>query len=293
MGTVNTSSTGPLQRIESPAKADGGSGAPGSVPSTFQSPLAPCAALTTAGFRFGDRGTHTSRTIMLTELGDVLEAIPDAVGRDAYTHAIVEENVLGKPTIATRRWTHQRLRELYGLDPRLPLFRVLRRLWPIDEPGRSLLAMLCALARDPLLRSTQSAVLALPAGAELVRAVFLGSLRDAVGERMNEAVLDKVARNAASSWSQSGHLQGRMRKLRTRVTPTPGALAMALWLGTVEKLAGRSLLECRWTRVLDRTGAELLPLALEAKRLGLIHARAGGGVVDIDASRLDPAMAGR
>jgi hypothetical protein len=62
---------------------------------------------------------------------------------------------------------------------------------------------------------------------------------------------------------------------------------MALWLGTREGLAGKALLECRWTRVLDRTGAELLPVALEAKRLGLIHARAGGGVVEIDASRLD------
>ena len=244
-----------------------------------------------AGFRFGDGGTHTSRTIMLAELDDLFAAVgPDAARAD-YLAAIVEENVLGKATIATRRSTGQRLRELYALEPRVPIFRVLRRLWPIDVPGRPRLALLCALARDPLLRSTAPAVLALPVGAELVRSRFLDDIRQAAGARLNEAVLDKVARNAASSWAQSGHLQGRMRKIRTRVVPTPGCLAMALWLGALEGLAGRALLDSSWARVLDSAGSELLPLALQAKRLGLIHARAGGGVIEIDARQLDPAVA--
>ena len=168
---------------------------------------------------------------------------------------------------------------------------MLRRLWLVDVPGRPLLAMLCALACDPLLRSTGSAVLTLPVGAELVRSSFLDAIRQVVGTRLNEAVLDKVARNAASSWAQSGHLQGRMRKIRTRVAPTPGCLTMALWLGAVEGLGGQALLDCRWTRVLDRVGQALLPVAFEARQLGLIHARAGGGVVEIDVSRVDPAAA--
>ena len=228
---------------------------------------------------------------MLAELGDLLAAVPPDAARADYRAAIVGENVLGKATAATRRWTSQRLSELYALDPRVPIFRVLRRLWPVDAAGRPLLAMLCALARDPLLRATAHAVLGLPAGAELVRSSFLDEMRRAVGARLNEAVLDKAARNAASSWAQSGHLRGRMRKLRTRVEPTPGGLAMALWLGAVEGLAGPALLDCRWTRVLDRAGDDLLPTAFEAKRLGLIHARAGGGVVEIDVRRLDPAAA--
>jgi len=165
--------------------------------------LAPHPALRAAGLRFGDKGTHTSRTIMLAELADLLAAVAPGADRDAYAKAIIDENVLGKATIATRRLTYQRLRELYGLDPRLPLFRVLRRLWAADEAGRPLLAILCALARDPLLRATAPAVLELPVGAELVRGLFLDAIRKTVGSRLNDAVLDKVARNAASSWSQS------------------------------------------------------------------------------------------
>jgi hypothetical protein len=216
--------------------------------------------------------------------------VDQGANRDAYAKAIIDENVLGKPTIATRRLTYQRLRELYGLDPRLPLFRVLRRLWAADEAGRPLLGILSALARDPLLRATARTVLELPVGAELVRGLFLDAIRETVGPRLNDAVLDKVARNAASSWSQSGHLEGRMRKVRKMVAPTGGSAALAIWLGTLEGLAGRGLLESRWARVLDRTGDKLLAVALQAKQLGLIHARAGGGVVEIDASRLDPAL---
>ena len=250
------------------------------------------AAAVRAGLRFGDRSVHTSRTIMLADLGELLAAVPPEAVRADYAAAIVDENVLGKATGATRRWTNQRLGELYALDPRVPIFRVLRRLWSVDVPGRPLLAMLCALARDPLLRAAAPAVLALPAGAELLRPRFRDEIREVVGARLNESVLDKAARNAASSWTQSGHLRGRVRKTRVRAAPTPGSLALALWLGSLAGLGGPALLDCRWTRVLDRTGPALLPAAFEARRLGLIHARAGGGVVEIDAGRLDPA-AGR
>ncbi|HVQ76897.1 MAG TPA: hypothetical protein VMT79_15340 [Candidatus Binatia bacterium] len=225
---------------------------------------------------------------MLGELGELLAAVPADGGVDAYETAAVDNNALGKPTAATRRLTFQRLRELYGLDLRVPVFRILRRLWAVDAAGRPLLALLCALGRDPLLRCTAPAVLQLSPGGELVRGSFLTVIREAVGDRLNDAVLDKVARNAASSWCQSGHLTGRMRKIRKGVVPTPGSLSFALWMGTLEGLAGEALLDSRWARVLDRSGWGLLPVALQAKQLGLLHVRAGGGVVEIDVGRLDP-----
>ena len=91
-----------------------------------------------AGFRLGARGTHTSRTIMLAELEAVLAAAGADAARVDYAAAIVEGNCLSKPTAATRRLSCQRLRELHGLDPALPLFRVLRRLWAFDPASRPL-----------------------------------------------------------------------------------------------------------------------------------------------------------
>jgi len=242
-----------------------------------------------AGFRFGDKGTHTSRTIMLAELTDLLTELPADAAREEYATAIIEDNILGKQTAATRRLSDQRLGELYGLDRRLPVFRILRQLWEIDSEGRPLLALLCALTRDPLLRSTAPAVISLPVGSELVRGIYVDTIRQAVGDRLNGSTLDKVARNTGSSWTQSGHLQGRVRKIRQRVTATPGAVAMAVWLGSLEGLAGIGLLECRWVQLLDLTGGQAAEFVLQAKRRGLLNARIGGGVVEIDTRPLDSA----
>ena len=157
----------------------------------------------------------------------------------------------------------------------------------MDELGRPLLAILCGLARDPLLRSTAAHVLGLPIGAALVRTSFLETILENVGDRLNESIVDKVARNAASSWSQSGHLQGRVRKVRRDVTPTAGTVAMALWMGSLEGLAGEQLLRCRWAQVLDRSQEGLVEIVFQAKQAGLLSTRIGGGVVEIDSSSLD------
>ena len=254
--------------------------------------LAATPELERAGLRFGDKGTHTSRTMMLAELREVLDVVPADAVREDYAHAIVEENALGKATSSNRRSTNQRLGELYGLDARYPVFRVLRRLWSVDAVGRPLLALLTALARDPLLRYTAPTILRLSPGEELVRSVLLADLARETSGRLKESIRDKVARNAGSSWTQSGHLEGRVRKVRQRVEATPGAVAMALWLGQVQGLAGESLLTSPWMSVLDAPPSQLLDLALRAKQLGLVHARVGGGVIQIDAAGLDPALDG-
>lgn len=253
------------------------------------------ASLERAGFRFGERGTQSSRHIMLSELGELLDALPAGAGRLDYAAAIVDENVLGKPTLATRRATRQRLAELYALDPAVPLFRVLRRLWEFDRRdarGRALLALLAALARDPLLRLTAEPVLSLAPGEELVRGEFAAAIRTRTGARFNDAVLGKVAGNAASSWSQAGHLERRARKVRRIVAPTPAAVAMALWMGEMEGLAGHGLIDSRWAAVLDLPGGALLPHAVKARRLGLIRLSAAGNVVDVSARKLDPGPCG-
>ena len=240
-----------------------------------------------AGFRFGEKGTHTSRTMMLAELTELLAAVPANATREEYADAIIEDNILGKQTTSTRRLTNQRLGELYGLSLTLPLFRVLRRLWDVDAPGRPLIALLCALARDPLLRATSKAVLPMPIGSELLRSAMTSTIRESAGTRLNESILDKVARNAGSSWSQSGHLQGRVRKIRQEVRPTPGSVAFAVWFGSLHGLAGEDLLRTPWARVLDQSPVELLDLTLRAKQLGLLNVSSGGGVVQIDVAPLE------
>lgn len=220
-----------------------------------------------AGFRFGDKGTHTSRTIMLDELRAVFATSRLDATRAEYLSAIHEDNCLGKRTAATRKLSSQRLSELYALDPDVPLFRVMRRCWYADRDGQALLAMLLALARDPLLRETAPPVLRMRPGEELARQQMTDALNRAVGRRLNESTLDKVVRNTASSWTQSGHLKGRGRKIRQKVTPTAATTAFALLLGFLSGARGAALFETLWAQVLDAPPSELMHLAMDAKRL--------------------------
>jgi hypothetical protein len=95
---------------------------------------------------------------MLAELRILLESHPAAATKAEYWTSITEGNIVGKKIGSTRRLSAQRLSELYGLDPGVTLFRVLRFFWDLEDTGRALLAFLCAIARDPLLRLTAPAV---------------------------------------------------------------------------------------------------------------------------------------
>jgi hypothetical protein len=96
---------------------------------------------------------------MLAELTTILASVPASASKSERRSAIVSENVLGKKTTSTRKSTAQRLSELYALDPSVPLFRLLQVFWKDDPAGQPLLALLCASARDPLLRITAGPVL--------------------------------------------------------------------------------------------------------------------------------------
>jgi hypothetical protein len=226
--------------------------------------------------------------MMLAELAAVLDATTASANRDDYASAIIDANCLAKPTAATRRLSNQRLSELYSLDPTIPIFRILRNLWTLDQTGRPLLALLTALARDPLLRATAPAILSLRPGSELRRDPMREALRTRVGERLNDSTLNKVVRNASSSWTQSGHLIGRTYKMRQLVQATPASLAFGLYLGYAVGFRGEELLASRWVSVLDCTLASARDLALDAKRQGLIDLRIAGDVWDLRLERLDP-----
>ena len=240
-------------------------------------------------------GTHTSRTIQLAELRSLLSAVPSSAEAIAYRDAVIEQNALGKRTLNGRQRSHRYLRELYALDPEVLLFRALRDLWDADTQAQPLLAMLCSLARDPSLRATASAVL--PVGlSQLVTAADLQVARQArYPGNYSDAVANKAGRNAASSWTQSGHLTGRSGKTRAHADCRPAAVAYALLLGHLDGAAGEGLFESLWARALDASTGILHDQAFAASQRGWIEFRYGGGVTDVGFSLLlrEPMKGGR
>lgn len=236
---------------------------------------------TKAGFRFGEKGTHSSRTMMLEELRLLLSAVPGAVNKIGYACAVLEENCLGKRTLSTRKLSFQRLSELYGLDPEILYFKILRGLWKINDANQPLLALLISLARDPLLRISATPVLETPIGKEFARQSMTDALAEETEGRFNDSTLDKIVRNASSTWTQSGHLEGRARKFRTKVHPTPAVCAFALFIAYSLGLRGQGLFDSPWGKVLDLDSADFRELADDAKRMGFLNIKSMGMIIDV------------
>lgn len=234
-----------------------------------------------AGCKFTPGGSHSSRTIMLAELKQVLDAVPSGSPPDTYRSVMLTLNVLGKGTESTRQKSFRHLRELYALTEAVPIFAVLRRLSLADLQGLSLLALLCAWSRDPLLRATTPAISPVAEGMEVSTESLAEAIADAFPGQYSELNQNKIARNAASSWTQSGHLVGRTHKLRRRVRPTLGVVTMALWLGDVAGFHGTSCFRNPWCRLLDLSADQARNRAMDAHRQGMLTMRAVGEIVEL------------
>lgn len=218
---------------------------------------------------------------MLSELTTLLAAVSPAATNAEYRRVVVDENVLGKKSASTRRLTGQRLSELYSLSPDVPLFRNLRRIWPKAGAGRPLIALLCAAARDPLLRLMAPAVERVRPGDPISKVQLDDALAAAIPGRFNDSIRNKIARNAASSFTQSGHISGRTKKVRARPRVTREAVAYALFLGYLCGVRGPALFTTIWAELLDRRPEDLLSLAEEASAAGLLSLKQAGPVIDV------------
>jgi hypothetical protein len=246
----------------------------------------PSATLEAFGFKFSSGGAHISRTMMLAELDVLLASVALGSRTVDYRNVIVERNVLGKTTNSTRQKSLRHLRELYGLDESLPIFGVLRKLYAIDSKSLSLLAILVAWARDPLLRTTSRPIFKASFGERVEVASLAQALDIAFPNQYSELNRNKIARNAASSWTQSGHLAGRTTKIRQQVKPTIVAVTLALFLGHIAGYHGASVFSNPWCELLDLTSDRARGMGIEAHRAGLLNLRALGEVVELSFPRL-------
>lgn len=241
----------------------------------------PSQALEKFGFKFSPGGAHISRTMMLTELAAVLDHVAVGASVADYRDAVLQRNVLGKTTDSTRQKSLRHLRELYALDEATPAFALLRALHAIDAASLPLLAFQVAWLRDPLLRATTPAVLDAADGQRVETASLGQALNAACPGQYSELNRNKVARNAASSWTQAGHLKGRAGKVRQRVSPSAAVVTMALLLAQVSGNHGAALFSSAWCRLLDLNPERARSAGLDAHRAGFLNMRAVGEIVEV------------
>ncbi|WP_201625914.1 hypothetical protein [Psychrobacter immobilis] len=234
------------------------------------------------GFRFQRGGTHICRTMMLEDLSVLLTYIDnEKAGKDEYLKVIDDENCLGKRSGKTRTLTYQHLVNLYSLDNSTLLFRALLYFWNRDIKGQPLLALLCSYARDTVLRSSAPFILAFEEGTRVSREALEEFIDNQEPGRFSKATLKSTAQNVNSTWTKSGHLYGRSKKLRTRANPTAGSISYALLLGYISGVRGQALFQTEYIKLLDCSFDTALELAAESSRKGWIVLKRIGDVIEV------------
>jgi hypothetical protein len=231
------------------------------------------------GMRLGGGGTHQSKTMMLDEISAYWERW--GANPSQARSLIVDANVLNKRTASTRLLTFRHLNALYAIEAMPAITKVLAALWKLDSRGRPLLALLCALARDPLLRDSAEPVLHAPVGIAVRWPAIASVFEQKYPSRFSPKMLKSLAQNCASTWTQSGHLRGAIKKQRIRAEPTPFVAAYAALIATVCGFGGPVLLDSAWVTVLDVSRDRALDLLRQAEGHGLARVRSAGDVLEV------------
>lgn len=238
-------------------------------------------------FALGSLRTTASHTIGVPHLVELLRAVPADAPHDRYQEAVVDDNVLGRPTQAGRHRSFRHLRELYFLDPSRREFTALRRLWEVDTDAQPLMAGILAFTRDGILRASFAAIQQAPPGGIVTSDDLTKSIAAVYGVDLSESTLGKTGRNTGACWTQTGHLAGRTKKVRQSIEAFPAAVAYAAYLGHLAGKRGAGVLETPWAAVLDLAVGAGVDALRRAHTQGLLDLLVAGNVVDVSFPMLE------
>lgn len=156
----------------------------------------------------------------------------------------------------------------------------MRFFWQRDPASRPMLALLCAYARDSILRSAVDLIIKTPAGSIVSRESVEEQIDAIEPGRFSMATLKSTAQNINSSFTKSGHLQGKAKKTRVKAAPTAASVAFAMLLGYLNGERGSSLFYSEYARLLDCSYEKSVELAEEASRKGWIVFKRLGNIIE-------------
>jgi hypothetical protein len=231
--------------------------------------------------------TTASHTIAVGHLQELLREVPGDAPAEQYRTAVVEENILGRPTQAGRLRTFRHLRELYLFDPAHAPFIALRRLWDVDVDAQPLIAGILAVARDEVFRASWPGISRALPGSVVTSDDLANVIAESYAGSLSAATIGKIGRNTGACWTQTGHLAGRTRKVRTAVAARPAAIAFAAYLGHLDGGRAVHVLDNAWSSLLGLNGVEQLGALRRAHDAGLLDLKVAGHVVEVGFSFIE------
>lgn len=222
-----------------------------------------------------------SRTIMLEELTMLFDSVEENAPASHYLEAITVANCLRKNSQSARQLTHRDLVKQYALSPEFPVFRAFRSFWKRETTNPALLALIASHSRDAMLKATTSFIINLPTGCQISTDSMALELNTLFPDRLSQGTSRSLARNLNSSWTKSGHLMGRLRKIRSKAQPTEACAAFALFLSHLEGIRGIELFNAPRMKLLDSSPEQAMALAQGAARKGWLVFKRVSSVVEV------------
>ncbi len=233
------------------------------------------------GFKSGRNGAHSARSMMIVELSLLLEAHPDGAELAQIKEDIEVFNILQKPTSNSRRLTYRHLLDLYGLEDRICLFRVFRKLWWQAPEARAVLALQLALCRDPLLRLAMPLMIETKPGVGVSRQQIEDLLEAHNPGGYSPASKQSFAQNINGSWTQAGFLEGHARKTRVQPQIHAANVAFALFISKLQGFEGQRAFSSNWCKLLHPYASELYPLAMAASSRSYLRYKQSGDIIEV------------
>ncbi len=238
------------------------------------------------GFSKAGIGGHSARSMMFLEMRMLVHAMPLVVSLNDFVKAIVEENVLEKPTLSSRKKSLRHLIDFYGLDPSKALFRVFWDLAHADLDSLPQLCLICAYARDPQLRHSFELIRSLRLGEILERSDMEQHLENGFPSRYSLKTKASMARNVNTTWTFGGHLAGKVKKTRRLPETRPISAAYAMFVGYLTGLRGERLLDSTFAALVSPNRSQLQTALALASARGLLSIKQAAGIVEFDFSNL-------
>lgn len=222
-----------------------------------------------------------------------IEAVVDGTSPDTnlpdYRRLIIDENVAGKGSAASRLWAWKRLKLRYVLDPQVAEYATFRNvLRRTHDPGdRGLISYLMLSRTHRLFREVvlEQIVPQLDEPGTLVEPLVI---RQAIEERAlatdakwTESVMQGETSHTLSALKDYGLLTGSARKRIARVRARGWPIVFAACLGRLEGLSDRRNLESRWFALLGHDLDRTVDSMFEAARAGLLQFRFQADVAEI------------
>ena len=238
------------------------------------------------GFSKAGLGAHAARSMMYLEMRALVQAMPLTATKNDLNRAILDENVLEKPTLSSRKKSLRHLRDLYGLDREKALFRVLWEFGHADFDSLPQLCLVCAYARDPQLRQSFELVRTLRLGVVIERVAMEQHLENGFPGRFSPAMKKSMAQNVITTWSFGGYLVGKRKKARSLPEPRPVSAAYAMFVGYLTGLRGDRLLDSAFASLVSSNRSQLQASLSLASAKGLLSLKQAAGIVEFDFSNL-------